>query len=265
MPLDISTLSIDRFSPVPLYFQIERLIAQEILGGSASSGERIPTELAIADHFKVSRSVARQAVMRLEQQGLVTRSRGHGTYVGGRQHRSWLLQGAEGFFDQERGVTSKVLRAEIVALPSWAADALSLPRRTRGVVLERLRYIDDQLTVYDLNFLPERFADVVIGLSDDPKGSLYRALAQACDLVVASGIRKLDAVIAGKQLGAILETRPSEPLIVIEAIDFDVDRQPFDCYRTWVRPDRLNLEVQVVSPTLLNLPKTGASPRQRQG
>jgi len=242
----MSGLAIDKRSPVPLYFQVERLISQEIFGEVASPGDQLPSEPELAEHFGVSRSVIRQATMRLEQEGLVRRVRGHGTYVTRQEQRRWLLQGVEGFFLQEGGVTSKVLRAEIERLPSWAADALALARGSVGVVLERLRYVDGSLSVYDLNYLPENFGEAVIALKDDPKHSLYEAVTKDHNVSVAYGVRKLDAVLAGERLGRLLEVRASQPLIVIEAVDFDPSFQPFDCYRTWVRPDRVHLEVQVV-------------------
>jgi GntR family transcriptional regulator len=137
MRLDLSTLRVDRASPVPLYFQIERLIEQEIRGGVAEPGDQLPSEPEMAELLGVSRSVIRQAITRLEQAGLLRRARGHGTFLTQWEHRRWLLQGADGFFLQEGGVTSQVLRAQTEPLPSWASDALALPRKSSGVVLER--------------------------------------------------------------------------------------------------------------------------------
>lgn len=255
MPLDLSRLILDRASPVPLYFQVERLIELEIGAGRFAIGDRLPAEPDLADHFAVSRSVIRQALARLEQAGLLSRVRGHGTFVTARQPHSWPLQSSEGFFENEvgrlgRSVTSRVLRAAVEPLPLWAAQLLGLPPATPGVVLERLRFVDDRLTLYDLNYLPERFAEAVTALRDDPEGSLYEALKSRHDLSVAGGHRIIDAVVASATLAALLEVEPGVPLLLVEAVDLDDAHEPFDCYRTWVRPDRLKVEVRVVrTPT----------------
>ena len=109
--LDLTALVLDRGSPVPLYFQIERLIEQAILSGRAGPGTRVPSEPSLAEHFGVSRSVVRQSLVRLEQEGFLSRFRGRGSFVRETERRSWRLQGSEGFFQDEvdrlgRSVTS---------------------------------------------------------------------------------------------------------------------------------------------------------------
>jgi len=57
--------------------QIEALI----IDGSWAAGERIPSERELAKRFEVSRPSVREAIQKLEAQGLVTRRQGGGTYV----------------------------------------------------------------------------------------------------------------------------------------------------------------------------------------
>jgi len=254
-PPDLSRLVLDHASPVPLYFQVERLIELEIGTGRFAIGDRLPAEPELADHFAVSRSVIRQALARLEQEGLLSRRRGHGTFVTSKQPHSWQLQSSAGFFENEvgrlgRSVTSRVLRTEVEPLPLWAAELLGLPAGALGVVLERLRSVDGLLTLYDLNYLPERFAETVTSLRADPKGSLYEVLKGRHDVSVAGGHRIIEAIVATDALAALLEVATGDPLLLIEAVDLDAAHEPFDCYRTWVRPDRLKVEVQVArTPT----------------
>jgi GntR family transcriptional regulator len=243
--------SLDRVSPVPFYFQIEQAIAEEIRVGRLDVGSRLPTEPALAEHFDVSRSVIRQALARLVQEGLVARRRGVGSFVTQKEPASWQLQGVRGFFEDEvarlgRDVVSDVLRAEVVPLPRWASDALELEEDALGAVLERLRYVDTLLTVYDLNYLPDQFAEAVLPLKGEPHGSLYGALRREYGLAVTSGRRTVDAVLAGPQFAELLEVEESAPLLFVEGVDLDAALRPFDCYRTWLRPDRLKIQVDVV-------------------
>jgi GntR family transcriptional regulator len=242
--------TLDRVSPVPLYFQVEQELASQIRAGAIAVGSRLPTEPELSDHFGVSRSVVREAIRRLEQMGLVTRRHGVGSFVVQRDPPSWQLHGSRGFFEDEvtrlgREVVSKVLHAEIVPLPEWAAALLELDEGAPGVVLERLRWVDGLLTLYDLNYLPERFAAAVISLRDAPHGSLYETLRRTHAATVASGRRTIDAIIAGPELGRVLEVDENAPLLFVEAVDIDADQRPFDCYRTWLRPDRLTIRVDV--------------------
>ena len=109
--------TINRDSPIPFYFQLSELLEDEISSGRWESGQRIPSEPDLCDHYGVSRTTVRQALARLEQEGLVARSKGRGTFVLGQRPRSWLIQTTEGFFHEEflrtgHRVTSKVLRRE---------------------------------------------------------------------------------------------------------------------------------------------------------
>lgn len=245
---------LDRVSPVPLYFQVEQALASRIRGGGLPIGSRLPTEPELSEHFGVSRSVISQALKRLEEGGLVARRRGIGSFVAQEDPPSWQLQGSEGFFEDEvtrlgREVVSKVLRAEAVPLPPWAARLLQLDDGAPGVVLERLRYVDGLLTVYDLNYLPGRFANAVVSLRDAPHGSLYETLRRRYATAVVSGRRTIGAVVARAELAGLLEVDEHAPLLFVEAVDRDAAQRPFDCYRTWLRPDRLTLSVDVISPS----------------
>src|SRR5689334_8104936 len=173
---------IDRSSPVPFYFQLAGILEHQIVSQAWSLGDRMPSEPELCEHFRVSRSTVRQALARLEHEGLVARRKGHGTYVMDARRRSWLLQSAEGFFQDEvdrlgSAVTSKVLRLETGELPAWASEALELPEGSEGVTIERLRAVDDLVALYVVNHLPIRFAKAAERLAD-PDESLYRALAE---------------------------------------------------------------------------------------
>ncbi|HEX2604873.1 MAG TPA: FadR/GntR family transcriptional regulator [Oxalicibacterium sp.] len=60
---------------------VHRELERRILDGELPSGEKLPTEHALAEHFTVSRSVVREAVARLKAEGLVEARQGAGTFV----------------------------------------------------------------------------------------------------------------------------------------------------------------------------------------
>ncbi|WP_293761837.1 GntR family transcriptional regulator, partial [uncultured Aquitalea sp.] len=72
---------IERGSGVAVWRQIENTLAEEIAGGRLQAGERLPTELQLAERFGVNRHTIRRAVSTLVERGLLRVEQGRGTFV----------------------------------------------------------------------------------------------------------------------------------------------------------------------------------------
>lgn len=242
--------SIDRSSPVPFYFQLAELLEREIVSGRWESGARVPSEHELGDRYGLSRTTIRQALARLEQEGLVSREKGRGTFVSDSHPRSWMIQSTEGFFGDEllragRSVASRILKLERRGLPRWASDALDLPSGAEGVMIERVRSVDGLVALYVVNCLPAFAAEAVEGLEADE--SLYRRLHERGGIVIAGGRRSLEAVGAGAKLAELLELDRGASLAYIESSTWDETGRPIDCYQAWLRTDRMRLEIEVTA------------------
>lgn len=70
-------------SPPTLTDTVAKRLLAEIDEGRVLPGEKLPTEAALAEQFGVSRTVIREAVSRLRQDGIVEARQGSGVYVTG--------------------------------------------------------------------------------------------------------------------------------------------------------------------------------------
>jgi GntR family transcriptional regulator len=232
---------------VPLYFQLARLMREEIIRGRWPVGARISSEFELGSAHEISRTTVRQALLSLEQDGLIERVKGRGTFVAGAQAPAWFLESSGGFFHDELDggvdVTSRVLRVEKAPLPLWAAEELRLPPASDGTVIERLRHADGRAAMYVIDYLrPELFAAAGdIGERD----SLYTLLENAARLRVFGARRTIESITAGPDLGALLGVQPHAPVLLIESVAWDETSVPFHCFTSYVRTDRLRVEVQV--------------------
>ena len=52
---------------------------------------------------------------------------------------------------------------------------------------------------------------------------------------------------AEEQLAHLLELPIGSPVLLIESVTWDRNLRPFDCYQTWLRTDRMKIDVQVAS------------------
>jgi GntR family transcriptional regulator, arabinose operon transcriptional repressor len=79
--LDTFPLKIDKSSPIPLYQQLLNWIREMILTGQWKSGTRLPTEDELTAELGISRVTVRQALKAAEEEYLLVRVAGRGTYV----------------------------------------------------------------------------------------------------------------------------------------------------------------------------------------
>jgi len=245
---DLTGAAIDRSSPVPFYFQLAELLEHQISSSRWNVGERLPSEPALCAQFNLSRTTIRQALARLEQEGLITRDKGRGTFVAHSRPRSWLIQTTEGFFQEQfirtgHRVTSRILRIERTTLPPWATHALRLPDNSEGAVVERVRAVDGLVALYCINCLPATVAEFVLGLGPDE--SLYQRLAETRSIHVTGGRRTIESVSAGDRLASLLEINPTDPVAYIESVAWDSTGQTVDSYRAWLRTDRMRIDLSV--------------------
>lgn len=121
--------------------QLADVLGEEIRAGRLAPGQRLPTEAALVERFKVSRTVVREALSRLKSIGLLDSRQGAGIFVSQKQAFSPLK------FDPShaRSMAAVIQMAEVRrALESEAAE-LAAQRRTRA----QLRTIKSALSAID--------------------------------------------------------------------------------------------------------------------
>jgi GntR family transcriptional regulator len=72
---------LDRSSFVPLYYQLQEVLKEQVESGHWQPDELLPSEPDLARRFGVSRAVVRQALDILEDDRQIVRIRGRGTFV----------------------------------------------------------------------------------------------------------------------------------------------------------------------------------------
>ncbi len=72
---------IDRNSPIPQYFQLQRWLIEQIEQGVFKPNDRIPTEAELVQLTGLARATIRQAIQNLVNEGFLIRKRKLGTFV----------------------------------------------------------------------------------------------------------------------------------------------------------------------------------------
>ena len=78
-----------QLSTRPIYLQLRDALAERIASGEWKPGSAIPNEGDLAREFGVSAGTMRKALSLLEDEHLITRRQGRGTYVNDPARRDW--------------------------------------------------------------------------------------------------------------------------------------------------------------------------------
>lgn len=228
---------LDRASPMPLWAQIaEDLRAQMDLG---AFDERFPTDEELTATYGVSRQTAREAVRRLQAQGLLERRRGRGTTLTRpvlEQPLGALYSVALTVSDHGLSERNKILCAERRDAPSWTVDGLGLERGEPVVFLERLRFAGEEPLSLERSWLPWPLADGLLH-ADLEHGPLYEALRETCGVRVTSGTERIAPFIPPSADRKLLQMPQGTAAFLVERRAAAAGR-PVELRRSTVRGDR---------------------------
>lgn len=120
---------LDRHSFVPLYYQLQEVLKEQLESGRWQPGDPLPSEPELARMFKVSRVVVRQALAILEDDRQIVRIRGRGTFVA-QPKLDYRAGGLSRLLAAPRGpdVAIHVLDKRRTRVERSIRDALAAPR-----------------------------------------------------------------------------------------------------------------------------------------
>jgi len=210
--------SLDETSALPLYMQLaDRLISAIRAGSQAEPRARVlPSEAELAVHFGISRPTVRQAMAHLVSLGLVTRSRGRGTFVAASRIKHDLnLAFEDEMRIAHRRVEFRVLRRTAIVPPTTVAERLRLAAAEPVDFVERLRLVDGEPFAHEQRFFPSLLGKRLNQAALESKAiiSLLAAVLGAPPARVTNTMR---AVPADKVGGALLGVDVGTPLLETE-------------------------------------------------
>lgn len=256
MDLD-RTRPIDRKTLLPYYYQLKQILIEAVEEQELHSGDLLPGDHELAQHFGLSRSVVRQALSELEMEGLITRQRGKGTYLAREKVSEGLAGWVGGLADDvlRRGakVRSQVLRCEVAAVDSRVAGKLQLSEGTPVVFLERVRSVDDEPWVHTTTWLP---ASLYPGLEDNDftEQSLYALLRERYGVVFGRVRRSVEATLAGEDTGRYLGIDAGEPVLRLSSLLMDATGKPVETFVALHRGDRSRFDFELEPDGSIGVP-----------
>lgn len=221
---------------MPLWAQVLTDLRRRLDAGEFV--ETFPTDLELTRHYNVSRHTAREAVRHLQDEGIISRERGRGTFVTAPTIE--LATGA--IYSLFRSIEARGLeqRSAVLELSEVvdveAAARLALPETEPLVRIERLRFADEAVVAHDTAWLPASFARPLLDV-DFSRTSLYDELRHRCDVQPSAGAESISTELPDPRERSLLGVSAKQPVFRIQRTSFAGERV-VEWRETIVRGDR---------------------------
>ena len=205
---------------VPRYLQLAGELREEILADRFANGVQFPTETALCERYDVSRFTVREALKRLQSEGLISRKRGSGTTVqpaaarGGALHQPLSNVGELLQYARDSKVT--YTEGEPGPLPRDIAEHLGedtggIWRVFRGV---RAHSADPLPIAVTDAYFHERLGEVIDNLNLDA-GTLFSQIERLAGVSIGRVTQDIQAVAADPETARELGIEEETPVLRI--------------------------------------------------
>jgi GntR family transcriptional regulator len=231
MPPDVNSLRPARAKSQTLTEATEQELRDAIARGLYRPGSQLPAESELVQLLGVSRTVVREALRLLEEDGLITRRHGVGTFV--RKHP--ILHN----LNFNYGNTEMIRRAgfspatsflDVQTVPASAevAEALSLPVGAPVLAIERVRSADGKPVVYSIDYIPQGVAGAadLESYSQEQDISVYELYQNVLGQVIEYGVARLLPVPAPAPVAKRLAVPANSVLLLLLQTDYSPQDEP---------------------------------------
>jgi GntR family transcriptional regulator len=244
---DYTAITIDRGSPVPLYFQLAQHFEAAIRSGALKAGSRMENEVELAARLGLSRPTVRSAFLYLANKGMVVRKRGAGTLVASEKiDRDVELTS---LFDDlaaaGRSPATEVMRNEVGHASDTVAQVLRLPERALVICLERIRFADGEPIALLHNFLPAALVHLSTNMLAEH--GLYELL-RASGIRLGSATQRMSAKNASPAEARALREARGTALLTMERIAYDEADRPIEFGQHVYRASRYAFTLSMSRP-----------------
>ncbi|WP_274034514.1 GntR family transcriptional regulator [Streptomyces sp. MMBL 11-1] len=238
-------LSVDRTSPVPLYFQLAQQLEAAVEQGRLAPGALLGNEIDLAARLGLSRPTVRQAIQSLVDKGLMVRRRGVGTQVVHSKVRR-PLELSSLYDDLEAAgqrPATRVLRNTTEPATAEVAAALGVAEGGEVHLVERLRSAHGEPMALLRNHLPPGL--LPLPTEELEATGLYR-LMRARGVTLHSARQTVGACAADDRQARVLSEAVGAPLLTMERITYDDTGRVVEFGSHVYRAERYAFEFQLL-------------------
>lgn len=228
--------------------QAQRYLVGLIEEGAYHPGERLPSENELAAQLGISRPTLREALLNLEQEGIVIRRHGVGTFIApGYEHRLESgLERLESILESaaRQGLSIQCHGLQVKEEPATGklADKLQTEPGTTLLRVDRVLLADGTPVAY----MDDYALGTILSSADIDNtfnGSVLDLLRQKPDLQVVQVQADIVALNADAFLAKKLQVKPGQALLLLEELLYDQEGKAIEFSRNYFVPEFFRFHV----------------------
>jgi GntR family transcriptional regulator len=223
------------------------LLKEQILKGTLSPGHRLPSEPQLAMQHRLSRVTIRRALDGLEQDGLIRRQPGAGTFVLDARPRKGVVGDLSNMLAHlvamGRATRANLLSFGYMPAPQAVAAGLRLAEGERVQHSIRVRYIDDTPFSHLTTYVPERIGSTYS--EADLASTPLLTLLERSGVVADRASQTVTATLAGPEIAELLQVEIGSPLLSMTRVVFDDQGRGVEYLQALYRPDLHSFQMEM--------------------
>lgn len=215
------------------YTELANNIVRMITDGEIPVGAKLPSEVAMAEQYGVSRTTVRSALNIVESLGLISRKRRKGTVVVAQdtsQSYTKSLQNIEALVHYANNTLRRIINVNDVVADDDLAQALECRPGQRWVKVQMLRTEKNAARTpvcWTDAYLEPEVARQVLPLIDDGEGLVSQIIERVTGIAVFDIMQQIDATALSPEVARNLGSDPGAPALKISRHYLDRARRTF--------------------------------------
>ncbi|HRR09786.1 MAG TPA: GntR family transcriptional regulator [Rhodothermales bacterium] len=214
--------------PQARHEQVADWLRNQISSGLFAANAQLPSESEICRRFDVSRVTVRHALRTLENESLIYRRQGVGSFVKPHPVRQPLMRVTDFAEDMAAAgmrASSRVLRFGREKPPIEISQTLQQDTANDLVRLDRIRLGDNRPIAFDTTWLPLMYGQFLDQKALETR-TLFQILEEQYGIEVVSGRYQIEAIFTPPAVARHLKIPESHPVLYIRRTVFTHSEKP---------------------------------------
>jgi GntR family transcriptional regulator len=239
---------IDKLSHIPYYYQLADSLRQTIWQAPPDESHiPLPSEHELAKMHQISRATVRQALSVLEQEGLIYKAKGIGTFISKKRPRfelDSLIPTTDEMIRRGWRPGTQVISLQQIETYLPVTEALQLAAGDQLYEICRLRLGNDEPVCLQWSYIPARICPDL--LEQDLTQSLTHLLDDLYGILFWSAHILLRARLATQLEAQHLQISMDSPVICLEQTTYLQSGQPVEFLQSVWRSDRYDFTFKAI-------------------